>query len=39
MEDSHMKVIDMEADSARTVESVVDETLRFNPDIVGLTYN
>lgn len=37
MEDSHVKVIDMEADSTRTVESVVDETLRFNPDMVGLT--
>lgn len=37
MENSSVKVIDMEADSTKTTESVVDEALRFNPDMVGLT--
>lgn len=27
----------MEADNTRTVDSVIDETLRYNPDMVGLT--
>lgn len=37
LDNSQVKVIDMEADSTKSIESVVDETLRFDPDIVGLT--
>jgi anaerobic magnesium-protoporphyrin IX monomethyl ester cyclase len=37
LEDSHVKVIDMEAEGTKSVESVIEETLRFNPDLVGLT--
>lgn len=37
LDDSQVKVIDMEADEEKTVEDAVKETLRFQPDIVGLT--
>ncbi|MEM0146436.1 MAG: radical SAM protein [Conexivisphaerales archaeon] len=34
---SSVNVIDMEADKFKTVNQVVDETLKFNPDVVGIT--
>jgi len=37
MKNSVVKVIDMEADSTKDVDSVVEETLKFNPELVGLT--
>ncbi len=37
IKDSKVKVIDMEADNTKDVNSVVEETLKFNPDLVGLT--
>ncbi|MGD0330311.1 MAG: radical SAM protein [Nitrososphaeria archaeon] len=37
LDDSQVKIIDMEADKEKTVEDAVKETLRFKPDIVGLT--
>lgn len=37
LEDARVKIIDMEADPQKTVESVIEETLRYDPDIVGIT--
>jgi anaerobic magnesium-protoporphyrin IX monomethyl ester cyclase len=37
LDNSQVRVIDMEADQQRTIDDVVKETLRFDPDIVGLT--
>jgi anaerobic magnesium-protoporphyrin IX monomethyl ester cyclase len=37
--DVEVRIIDMEADKEKTTESVVEETLRFDPDIVGVTVN
>lgn len=37
LEDSEVRVIDMEADEKRTVEDAVKEALSFDPDMVGLT--
>lgn len=34
---SLVKVIDMEADKINTINQVVDETVKFNPDVVGIT--
>ncbi|MGC8558958.1 MAG: B12-binding domain-containing radical SAM protein, partial [Nitrososphaeria archaeon] len=34
---SSVKVIDMEADKIATIDQVVDETVKFNPDLVGIT--
>jgi len=37
LDDSEVKVLDMEADPQRTVESVLKEEVNYDPDIVGLT--
>ncbi|MDG6988645.1 MAG: B12-binding domain-containing radical SAM protein [Nitrososphaerota archaeon] len=37
LDDSQVRVIDMEADEEKTVDGVVKEALAFDPDIVGLT--
>ncbi len=37
LDDSEVRVLDMEADSQRTVEDVVKEAATYDPDIVGLT--
>jgi anaerobic magnesium-protoporphyrin IX monomethyl ester cyclase len=37
LDDSGVKVLDMEADPQRTVEGVVKEAVSYNPNIVGLT--
>jgi anaerobic magnesium-protoporphyrin IX monomethyl ester cyclase len=36
MDNSEVKIVDMEADQMRT-ERAIDEALRFNPDMVGIT--
>jgi anaerobic magnesium-protoporphyrin IX monomethyl ester cyclase len=37
LEDSKVKIIDMEADKKRSVEDTVEEAMKFKPEIVGLT--
>ncbi len=37
LEDASVRIIDMEADKQKTVEGVVEESLKFDPDIVGIT--
>ena len=37
MDGSQVRIIDMEADQQKTVEEVVDEVARYDPDMVGLT--